>query len=1032
MKAWNLRRKTATLWCASLLLGLVFSGCSAEFSDEKCETEQDCFPGEVCSSDGLCVPGDVDLDAIDDDSSTEDVIDDVIDDIEDDAGDSDTVVPPQIFSVTLSPSTASVAPGRTVTLTATARDKNGDTIEGEGFTWTTSDSSVATVADGVVTGVALGDAVITVVSTFNENITATSTVTVVNPSVERVEIDPSSADLLEGATLQFSATAYDSDDAELPDATFTWSVDPASAATIDENGLLTALAYDAENDTVTVTVNAEGAEASATVTILLTPVDSITITDAEGGTDFTVKEDETLELSAAAFDADGDELTGRDAVWSSDDETVATVDENGVVTGVSVGNANISVTIDGVTESVEVTVNEADVVLAPVADAGGDRTVEVNSLVTLDASGSTDPGGLALTFTWVLTVPTDSGALLSNSTGEQVNFTADAAGDYIVELIAENSAGMSNTVTVTITAEEPTTDNDPVVDAGSDVTITEGGSTILAATATDVEDDVSELIIGWSIAGPDTDLGQLSDPNSLTAEFTPSGPGVYTLTLSVEDTDNNIVTDDVVITVEAATTDNDPVVDAGSDVTITEGGSTILAATATDVEDDVSDLIIGWSIAGPDTDLGQLSDPNSLTAEFTPSGPGVYTLTLSVEDTDNNIVTDDVVITVEAVVVNTPPSVSAGTDVTITEGASTTLAGTATDVEDDLSGTALTIAWTIGSTSPDTDLGQLSDPSSLTAEFTPSTFGEYTLTLTVTDSASASSSASITVTVSEATPVNTAPTANAGDDATITVGDSVTLAGSGTDTEDDATSTALSYAWTIAGPDSNIAQLDNAAIADPVFTPTAEGEYTLTLTVTDSGSLSDSDDVVITVEAVVAGEDCLIISEQVHGGGYNKAVEFYNCGTNDVDLSKYYYCGENNDADAAINGCADFAQLEGILPAKKTHVVCSNNSSLTDTVILAACTQRFKIDFNGDDRVILFEKKGTQADEYEDGIDVIIDVFGELGNRNMAYKEKTFDRCNFTPWLGVGTFTVDDYYHTLPNKTYSGLGVAPTEDCPAP
>src|SRR5690554_4685437 len=661
MKAWNLRRKTATLWCASLLLGLVFSGCSAEFSDEKCETEQDCFPGEVCSSDGLCVPGDVDLDAIDDDSSTEDVIDDVIDDIEDDAGDSDTVVPPQIFSVTLSPSTASVAPGRTVTLTATARDKNGDTIEGEGFTWTTSDSSVATVADGVVTGVALGDAVITVVSTFNENITATSTVTVVNPSVERVEIDPSSADLLEGATLQFSATAYDSDDAELPDATFTWSVDPASAATIDENGLLTALAYDAENNTVTVTVNAEGAEASATVTILLTPVDSITITDAEGGTDFTVKEDETLELSAAAFDADGDELTGRDAVWSSDDETVATVDENGVVTGVSVGNANISVTIDGVTESVEVTVNEADVVLAPVADAGGDRTVEVNSLVTLDASGSIDPGGLALTFTWVLTVPTDSGALLSNSTGEQVSFTADAAGDYIVELIAENSAGMSDTVTVTITAEEPTTDNDPVVDAGSDVTITEGGSTILAATATDVEDDVSELIIGWSIAGPDTDLGQLSDPNSLTAEFTPSGPGVYTLTLSVE-------------------------------------------------------------------------------------------------DTDNNIVTDDVVITVEAVVVNTPPSVSAGTDVTITEGASTTLAGTATDVEDDLSGTALSIAWTIGSTSPDTDLGQLSDPSSLTAEFTPSTFGEYTLTLTVTDSASASSSASITVTVSEATPANTAPT----------------------------------------------------------------------------------------------------------------------------------------------------------------------------------------------------------------------------------------------------------------------------------
>src|SRR5690554_6309210 len=845
MKAWNLRRKTATLWCASLLLGLVFSGCSAEFSDEKCETEQDCFPGEVCSSDGLCVPGDVDLDAIDDDSSTEDVIDDVIDDIEDDAGDSDTVVPPQIFSVTLSPSTASVAPGRTVTLTATARDKNGDTIEGEGFTWTTSDSSVATVADGVVTGVALGDAVITVVSTFNENITATSTVTVVNPSVERVEIDPSSADLLEGATLQFSATAYDSDDAELPDATFTWSVDPASAATIDENGLLTALAYDAENDTVTVTVNAEGAEASATVTILLTPVDSITITDAEGGTDFTVKEDETLELSAAAFDADGDELTGRDAVWSSDDETVATVDENGVVTGVSAGNANISVTIDGVTESVEVTVNEADVVLAPVADAGGDRTVEVNSLVTLDASGSTDPGGLALTFTWdFVDLPSTSSAILSNSTGEQVNFTADAAGDYIVELIAENSAGMSNTVTVTITAEEPTTDNDPVVDAGSDVTITEGGSTILAATATDVEDDVSDLNIGWSIAGPDTDLGQLSDPNSLTAEFTPSGPGVYTLTLSVEDTDSNIVTDDVVITVEAVTTDNDPVVDAGSDVTITEGGSTILAATATDVEDDVSELIIGWSIAGPDTDLSQLSDPNSLTAEFTPSGPGVYTLTLSVEDTDNNIVTDDVVITVEAATTDNDPVVDAGSDVTITEGGSTILAATATDVEDDVSD--LIIGWSIAG--PDTDLGQLSDPNSLTAEFTPSGPGVYTLTLSVEDTDNNIVTDDVVITVEAAT-TNNVPAVDAGSDVTIIEGGSTILAPTATDVEDDVSE--LIIGWSIAGPDTPHAPLCRSNSLTAEFTPSGPGVYTLTLSVEDTDNNIVTDDVVITVEAVV-------------------------------------------------------------------------------------------------------------------------------------------------------------------------------------
>lgn len=936
MKAWNLRRKTATLWCASLLLGLVISGCSAEFNDEKCETKQDCFPDEVCSSDGICVPDDGSLDAIDDDSFTGDTVEgDTVGDVEDDTDDRDTVVPPQIFSVTLSPNSATVAPGRTVTLTATARDKDGDTIEGEEFTWKSSDPSVASVDDtGVVTGVSLGDAVITVVSTFNENINASSNITVVTPSVERVEIDPTSADLQEGATLQFSATAYDADDAELPDTEFTWSVEPTSAAAIDENGLLTALAYDADNDTVTVTVNAEGVEASATVTILRTPVDAITITDAEGGTDFSVQEGETLALSAAAFDADGNELTGRDADWASDDEGVATVDENGVVTGVAAGTATISVTIGGVTESVEVTVSEADVIEPPVADAGGDRTVEVGETVTLDASASSDPAGLALTFTWsFVTIPDASGALLSNATGEQVSFIADVTGDYIVELTAENSGGESDTVTVTITAEEPATGTPPVVDAGSDVTITEGTSTTLDATATDVEDDASELSISWSIAGPDTDLSQLSDPSSLTAEFTPSGPGVYTLTLTVEDTDGNVVTDDVIITVE------------------------------------------------------------------------------------------------EASPVNTPPTVSAGSDDTITLGDTLTLSGTATDTEDDLSGTPLTIAWTIGGASPDTDLAQLSDPSSLSAQFTPTSVGEYTLTLTATDSESESSSDSITVTVEAASPVNTAPTANAGADATITLGDSVTLAGTATDPDQD--DSTLIVEWDIeAGPDTDLAQFDDITSLTAEFTPTSVGEYTLTLTVMDDETAIGTDSVVITVEAA-AGEDCLIISEYVEDGN-DKAVELYNCGTTDIVLTDYHYCLEQN-ASSIASGCNQRHPLAhdsiNELAANETLVLCYNHGS-TSTEITSKCDiQSGTVVFNGDDRIVIFKDGGTPNGNYDAATDTIIDVFGELGNRDDSYGDKIYDRCNFTPWLGVGTFDVATFYTSIPRGTYSGLGVPPTEGC---
>ena len=64
-------------------------------------------------------------------------------------------------SVTVSPSTASVAVGGTVTLTAQTLPAN------RAVTWTSSDATKATVANGVVTGVGAGSATITATATIN-------------------------------------------------------------------------------------------------------------------------------------------------------------------------------------------------------------------------------------------------------------------------------------------------------------------------------------------------------------------------------------------------------------------------------------------------------------------------------------------------------------------------------------------------------------------------------------------------------------------------------------------------------------------------------------------------------------------------------------------------------------------------------------------------------------------------------------------------------------------------------------------------
>ena len=75
----------------------------------------------------------------------------------------------------------------------------------------------------------------------------------------------------------------------------------------------------------------------------------------------------------------------------------------------------------------------------PVANAGPDQTVALNSLVTLNGSGSTDVDGNPLTFAWsFVSRPAGSTATLSNPTAVMPTFTADRLGDFVVQLIVND------------------------------------------------------------------------------------------------------------------------------------------------------------------------------------------------------------------------------------------------------------------------------------------------------------------------------------------------------------------------------------------------------------------------------------------------------------------------------------------------------------------------------------------------------------------------------------------------------------------
>ena len=97
----------------------------------------------------------------------------------------------------------------------------------------------------------------------------------------------------------------------------------------------------------------------------------------------------------------------------------------------------------------------------PQANAGADRTTQVNQTVQLDGSTSSDIGGDELTFRWtLLSKPAQSTAALSSTTAVQPTFTVDKAGTYEVQLVVHDGASFSAPAVVVISTE----DSPPLVD----------------------------------------------------------------------------------------------------------------------------------------------------------------------------------------------------------------------------------------------------------------------------------------------------------------------------------------------------------------------------------------------------------------------------------------------------------------------------------------------------------------------------------------------------------------------------------------
>ena len=260
-----------------------------------------------------------------------------------------TVMQP-VASVEVSPSVYELtALGETVQLTAEAFDENGHAVAGAEFSWESSDAAVATVdAGGLVTAVAEGVATITA----SAGEASGSAVVTVMQSVASVEVSPSVYELTAlGETVQLTAEAFDENGHAVAGAEFSWESSDAAVATVDAGGLVTAVA----EGVATITASAGEASGSAVVTVMQ-PVASVEVSPSAE----TIGLGSTLQLTAEAFDENGEAVAGVEFSWESSDAAVAAVDAGGLVTGVAVGVATITASAGSGQGTAKVTVADLD------------------------------------------------------------------------------------------------------------------------------------------------------------------------------------------------------------------------------------------------------------------------------------------------------------------------------------------------------------------------------------------------------------------------------------------------------------------------------------------------------------------------------------------------------------------------------------------------------------------------------------------------------------------------------------------------
>ena len=349
--------------------------------------------------------------------------------------------------------------------------------------YVSSDPSVARVlSSGVVTGQSVGSAIITY--TDANGCTAQATV-VVNPLPTLVggEVCVGTSINVNGSGTAATQDPYLSSDTDI--------------ATVDPSGSVTGVAPGSV--TITYTDN-NGCQATTTVTVNAPP----TLT---GEPRICIGQTSQLTASGIPF---------TETPFVSGDETVATVDDNGLVTGQAAGTTTVTYTDDnGCRASFDVTVDPGPTASTSDAVACVDESAVFTAMATANAGGE-------LTYQWQMENADGMFVDLSGEVGPTLTIsraTADQDGDRYRVIVTETTSSTSCTNTdaaVGVLTVNPL----PVCDINGPGTVNANDQDVVfSTTATNVS-------YQWSLEGGDATIDGPSDQQSVTIDFGTMAPTI--------------------------------------------------------------------------------------------------------------------------------------------------------------------------------------------------------------------------------------------------------------------------------------------------------------------------------------------------------------------------------------------------------------------------------------------------------------------------------------------------------------------------